>query len=374
MEAGKVLMIGPYPPPEGGWSTAIREEREELEQRGIVCRVLNIGPNRRIPSDEYISVHGAGGFVLQLFRHAFSGYLFRLHMNGDSLKGMAIVLLAGCIGMAGLRRPCLSFHAGADQRFFPHRGNPLLGIAWRVVFNLPRAVICDSDEIRDLISAYRAGGRDVYGVSPFSVRRVTYTQVELREEIEDFLSGHRPILFSYFAYRPEYSLEMFLDALRRCLDRYPSLGLLGIDDRSHPDPDVESAFSAILERHGLHRAVLTTGEVSRDEFLTVMRRADLCVRTPLTDGVCSSVLEAIHLGVPVVAADNGSRPEGVVTYDASSLDDMVAKIEGALEERGRPVDSTGTPAGEIEDTIARLVDIVARTCRLKSIRRSGEGS
>ena len=364
MAARKVLMVGPYPPPEGGWSTAIREEREELEGRSIVCRMLNLGANRRIQSNEYICVHNGPDLLLKLLRYGLAGYLFRLHMNGDSLKGMRIVLTASLIGILCLRRPCLSFHAGANQRYFPHPGNPLLGLTWRIVFGIPKIVICDNDEVRDLIAAYRRGGRGVYGVSPFSSRRVTYKPATLGTDVETFLSAHRLVLFSYFAYRPEYEIGLLLEAVKRLRDRYGSIGLIAVDDRSHPDPAVAEEVRLYLEDERLEGAVLTTGEVGRDEFLTLMSRADIHIRTPLTDGVCSSVLESLYLGVPVVASDNGSRPEGVVTYDGADIDDMVSTIARSIDDLEGLKGRVGAGAAEAEDSVARLADILEEKCGL----------
>ncbi len=366
MTTGKVLMVGPYPPPEGGWSTAIREEREELEKRGVDCRVLNIGESRREANKEYICVHSGTDLIVKLLRHGLSGYRFRLHMNGDSLKGMAIVMAASLISAVCLRRPCLSFHAGIDQRHFPHHGNLLRWIVWTLVFNLSRIIICDSNEIRDRILVYRIGRRGVYGVSPFSSRRVAYVPVTPDAVVQSFLSSHEPVLFSYFAYRPEYDIGMLLEAVRRLRDRSPGLGLLAVDDRSHPDPAVTKAARALLEGDQLRGAVLTTGEVGRDEFLTLMSMSHIYVRTPLTDGVCSSVLEALYMQVPVVAADNGTRPPGVVTYNGSSIEDMVSTIDRAIEDREQLKESIGKQAPQVEDTVAQLADIVQDNCGMKS--------
>jgi glycosyltransferase involved in cell wall biosynthesis len=109
---------------------------------------------------------------------------------------------------------------------------------------------------------------------------------------------------------------------------------------------------------------MTTGEVGHDEFLTLISRSDLFVRTPLTDGVCSSVLEAMYLGIPVVAADNGSRPAGVVTYDGSAVDDMVDRITKALMDINSLRSSISEIKGADEDSIAQLVDILERECLL----------
>ena len=365
MATGKVLMVGPYPPPEGGWSTALREEREELNERGVDCRVLNIGVNRRETSEDYTCVHNGIDFVMKLLRYGLSGYRFRLHMNGDSLKGMAIVTVASLIGTACLHRPCLSFHAGINQRFFPHRSNPLLWIAWSLVFNLSRIVICDSDEIRDRILVYRMGDCGVFGLSPFSSRRVTYVPVMPGNPERSFLSSHEPILFSYFAYRPEYDVAMLLEAVKRLRIRFPMLGLLAVDDRSHQNPAIEEEVRTLLERDQLNGAVLMTGEVDRDKFLTLMSMSHIYVRTPLTDGVCSSVLEALYMQVPVVASDNGMRPQGVVTYSGSSIEDMVSTVAEAIENRERLKESISKQIPQVEDTMAQLVDIMQEHCGIR---------
>ena len=55
-------------------------------------------------------------------------------------------------------------------------------------------------------------------------------------------------------------------------------------------------------------------DLDHDAFLTALKRSAIYVRTPITDGVASSVLESLALGIPVVACENGTRPPGVLTY------------------------------------------------------------
>jgi glycosyltransferase involved in cell wall biosynthesis len=362
MAALKVLMVGPYPPPEGGWSTVIREEREELESRGIEVRVLNLGPNRRVSSDRYISVRNSLDLLVKMLRYGFSRYLFRLHMNGDSWKGMAIVIIGAVIAMLSFRRATLSFHAGVSQARFPHRGNPVLGALWLLVFNLVSVIICDNDEVRDLIMHYRLSGKGVHGISPFSSRRVAFSPARLDPNMEKFLAEHDPVLFSYFAYRPEYMLDNLFEALRQLRGRYGSIGLIAVDDRSYPDPAVEARTDDLMSGEPLSGALLATGSVGRDEFLTLMSRSDLHVRTPLTDGVCSSVLESLYLKVPVVAAENGSRPDGVVTYDGTDQGDMVSTLARSIDDIDGLRRSLESTRIETEDSVVRLGDIIEERC------------
>ena len=55
------------------------------------------------------------------------------------------------------------------------------------------------------------------------------------------------------------------------------------------------------------------------------------LRTTLYDGDALSVREALQLGTPVVATDNGMRPTGVRLIPISDLQALVAAIELELQ-------------------------------------------
>ena len=57
-------------------------------------------------------------------------------------------------------------------------------------------------------------------------------------------------------------------------------------------------------------SLLLLGNLPHDEFLTLLTRCSAYLRSPACDGVAASVLEAVALGVPVVASENGRRPAG----------------------------------------------------------------
>jgi glycosyltransferase involved in cell wall biosynthesis len=86
-----------------------------------------------------------------------------------------------------------------------------------------------------------------------------------------------------------------------------------------------------IRQLGLDNHVLLTGDLPHDEFMTLITRAKLYLRTPKKDGVCSSVLEALSLNVPVVASENGTRPSGVVTFRPNDAEDLAAKVGDVLE-------------------------------------------
>ena len=81
---------------------------------------------------------------------------------------------------------------------------------------------------------------------------------------------------------------------------------------------------------GIRDRFLFAGDVPHESFLSLLSVSDLYVRTHLNDGVCSSVLESVFLGVPVVAAKNEMRPEEIITYKGGDGTDLYEKMEYAL--------------------------------------------
>ena len=54
-------------------------------------------------------------------------------------------------------------------------------------------------------------------------------------------------------------------------------------------------------------------------FLASYRARISFCRTPIRDGISSSVLEALALKVPVVASENHRRPESTITYNHEDI-------------------------------------------------------
>ncbi|HZW78922.1 MAG TPA: hypothetical protein VFF50_00505, partial [Candidatus Deferrimicrobiaceae bacterium] len=69
--------------------------------------------------------------------------------------------------------------------------------------------------------------------------------------------------------------------------------------------------------------------------MTTISRADLMLRTTLFDGDAVSVREALHLGTPVIASDNGMRPSGVRLVPKSNSPALLHTIEESLAQPSR---------------------------------------
>src|SRR3989442_15778666 len=76
--------------------------------------------------------------------------------------------------------------------------------------------------------------------------------------------------------------------------------------------------------------ILLCGDVSHSATMASISRADLMLRTTLYDGDAVSVREALHVGTPVLATDNGMRPAGVHLIPKSDMEALEITINQTL--------------------------------------------
>ena len=303
--------------------------KHRLEAEGHTCVVLNIGTSRKIPSTEYVTVLSGPDFVRKLWRHARQGFAVHAHANGDSPTGLGLALLAEFIAVLNRRRCFLTFHAGAIQRHFPVRKGRLFVPLFRLLFMMPRTIICNSEAVKACIMEYGIAPEKIVPIPAFSRQYLEYRPATLPAALEEFLGRFPKTVFTYVRMRPLFYPLTMIDGVAELMRRRSDVGLVLCGGTGHADQGVWPAVQAAIARHGIADRICFVDDLDHDAFLTVMQRASVYLRTPITDGVASSVLEALALGVPVVACDNGTRPSGVITYpveEATALADAVERV------------------------------------------------
>ena len=345
MSPVRILQITSYPPPRAGWGVRVEHVRRHLEQQGHTCDVLNMGANRRVKSPDYVDVQGGRDYARKVWRFVRRGYLVHAHLNGDSPKGLILTLLALLLQLASGRRAVITFHAGPLQKYFPQERSLVFAPGYWLVFALSSHIICNSDVVKQRIVGYGVRPGKITAIPAFSRQYLEFESVTLPPRIEAFFAERSPVICSYVFFRPEFFIPALIDAIQRLTARFPRLGLVIMGSDTNSEPVVEQ-----IRRLNLDAYVLLAGDQPHDEFLTIMTRSRMYVRTPPKDGVCSSVLEALALGIPVVASENGTRPPSVVTFTPADADDLSAKIAHVLDHEADVRAAVVRP--EIRDTVA----------------------
>ena len=349
-EPVRVLQIGNYPPPMCGWAIQLKLVTEELRRRGHTSEVLKINEGRQIKSSEYIDVQSGLDYLKKIVTYALRGYRLNVHVNGMSKKGYWLAMAAAVVGRLVNRPALVTFHGGLSQDYFPRYDRSIAQRGFYALFRMAGEVACDSEPIREAIIKYGIRTEKVSSIATFSPQYLDFERVVLPDRVEKFLQMHPRVILSYVSFRPEYRLEVLRDGMQRYHAIDPEAGFvwLGFPGKEMPAEEVSTWPSEE------QAALLLLGNLDHDEFLSLLSRCFVYLRTPECDGVAASVLESLALKIPVVASENGRRPAGVVTYRDTDAADIVEKLRFVRDQYEKVQQSLQSDTGD--DNVGRMAD------------------
>ncbi len=352
----KILEIGPYPPPFSGWSVRIKYIRDAFREEGDQCEVLNLGKNRQIKSPEYIDVQGGSHYIRRLLGLRLKGYFFHIHVNAQAVKGPILGLIAHVISLLTFRRAALTFHGGLEQLYYPKQnGGKMYPVIW-LNFVLANMIVCNDKAIKEKIVEYGPliKAIKIHPIPAFSKQYLRYETRPMPEEIEVFAQKKKFLIVSYIMLRNGFYIETLLEFLD---DLNEDIGVVLTGIGVIEDGEISGLYQKLcdLEARG---CMLLAKSLNHNEFLSLLARADIYLRTPTSDGVASSVLEALSVGTQVVASENGRRPQGLITYSATDAKDMRKKVDYVLKNLSTLNDALVSPV--VENTVETETNLLKK--------------
>jgi glycosyltransferase involved in cell wall biosynthesis len=288
--------------------------------------VINLTRFKQVDADEVYYPRDAFELVRLLLRLRYD--VIHLHIGGNlAARLLALGLVCSMLPWA---RVVLTFHSGGYSsskegqaaRPFSFRGfvlrrfDRLIGVNAEVV-DLFHRFGCAPDRTR-LISPH-AFPNDL------SETAIPRTRESLPAPLGRFFTSHDPVLVAVAGLEPEYDLPLQIDALATVRARHPNAGLVIIGGGS-----TEGEIRRLIATKSYADHILLCGDVPRDVTLGAVARGDVFLRTTWYDGDAISVREALQLGTPVIATDNGMRPSGVRLVPMRNLDALNEAIDEQL--------------------------------------------
>ena len=108
-------------------------------------------------------------------------------------------------------------------------------------------------------------------------------------------------------------------------------------------PEMADEIGQALERDGLHGRLLLTGEMPNERVREIVAGQDVCILPSFTEGFPMSVLEAMAIGLPVVASPVGALPDMIDVPKGGYLVEF-GDIDGYVEALTRLGDDRATAA------------------------------
>ncbi|MGB8579959.1 MAG: glycosyltransferase [Candidatus Sulfotelmatobacter sp.] len=338
----RVLQLGPYPPPHGGVQSNLVAIRTFLRRRNLPCAVINITRHRKPDSDEVYYPKSAAALIQLLLRLDYD--VLHLHVGG-MLNRRLLSLALVCTLMRN-SKAVMTFHSGgypsSDEGKSTTR-NSLAGFVLRRFDGL----IGVNPEIISFFQRLGVAPSRTRLIYPHSFLPEENAETTLPDALTCFFNEHTPVLISVGLLEPEYDLPLQIEVLGQLREKFPSAGLLLIGSGS-----LEQELRGRIDSCTYAEHILLCGDVPHAITMVAISQADLMLRTTLFDGDAVSVREALHLGTPVIASDNGMRPTGVHLIPKSDLQALLRAIEERLVEPSR----TQTDCGIDETNVQAVFD------------------
>ena len=236
-------------------------------------------------------------------------------------------------------------------------------MAFSVLVRLPNRIYCNSEAVKRGILTTTIPPERVLTIPHTSGYYVEFERSPMPDEVERFFENHEKVFFSYVCFRKEFILDFLAEAIRRFRTIYPKVGFLWLGPWECEMPRMRE----FLQAQGIEDAVLIMGSVSHEMFLNILSRSLAYIRTPMTDGVCSSVLESLKLKVPVLASDNGTRPKGAELWQEGNVESLLSLMVEVVRDREAVV--ARVPEIILEDNAKKLADDIEEVC-MRSYSRS----
>ncbi len=338
----RVLQIGPWPPPHGGVQSNLVAIHEHLRRSGIESIVINITRFRGQDGDGIYFPRNARELLRLLLVLQYD--VVHLHLGGN-ISPRLLRLCMVCNVIPGAKS-VLTFHSG---------GYPSSNAGQRVSSITPTGIILRQFDglisvNQDLFNFFRRCGAPESKIRLIYPHTVTLPgpEVKLRDDLQRFYDSHSPVLLGVAGLEPEYDVPLQIDALEYVRQQHPNAGLAIIGAGS-----MEQEIKSYIASKPYAEHILLAGDVSHDVTLRAIEKSEMLLRTTLYDGDSICVREALHLGTPVIASDNGMRPAGCDLFPAEDIDGLLDAIERRLE-RGKSLYKKGDSGEQNVEQVVRL--------------------
>ena len=346
----KILQISPYEPPASGWTKRIKLLRRVIEENGGICEILDIGPSRKLERPGCISVQSAGDFLKKLFRFSRQGFTFHCHVNAEYFRGLLLALAACLIARLFGNRVLTTFHGGVKQRDLEGWRRVFVAPFFWLIFSLSDSIVCNSASEKSVLSKFQTSSK-IFAIPAFSKQYLEYEKSELSPDVALFIRNRAPVISVYLCFREGFFTDIVIEAISQLVHDWPRLGLVIVGTG-----DDIALFREQTIKANIQANICLAGDMGHSPFMTLISKSAVHLRTPITDGVSATVLEALSLGVPVVASANGNRPASVLTYMANDPKDLSRVMNSTLKNLPRIVESLTPPI--IEDTAGTEVMLI----------------
>ncbi|KFA88462.1 glycosyltransferase family 4 protein [Archangium violaceum] len=328
----RVLLVGDYPPPQGGVAVHVQQLHGYLRERGVETVVLDVGKGGR-PAPDVIPVRTPTQYGKRLAGFLREGWTVHVHTSGNNPKSW---MLAATAGVRARAPRVITLHSGLLPDYLA------ASVSRRAFARVALAgysrVVAVSEAVREALARCGVPEEKLVVYPAFCGSQVRPGRVS--PELEAARARRLPLLAMAHHPSPVYGRGLMFRALRMIADEVPGVGLAVFGPGTRSEEFLRDA-----REHRVEELIEDMGELEHSRALALISRCDAFIRPTTHDGDAISVREALALGVPCVASDVCGRPHGTYTFQAGNAVALAERVHHALE-RG-PAQAVSPDAGPV---------------------------
>lgn len=329
-----VLQLGPVPPPEGGINRNMLAIRDELLTQGHRCSIVATSRSTEI-TDEPEVYHPRTALALIKLLFTINYDVLHLHVGGAITQRLLALIFVCSLFRRG--KNILSFHSGGYTETTEAKFAKRMSVRGFVFRRFARIVVVNS-LLADVFARYGVARENIRVIYPF-VHRSPDKDVEIRADLAEFTRKSKPFLLTVGLLEDEYDLFMQIDAIEDVLNNFPDAGLMIVGSGA-----LHEELVAAIAAKPYADKIFLAGDVEHAVTLHLINDADILLRTTTFDGDAISIREALFLDTPVIATNNGMRPDGlnlIPIGDKAALTEKIKSVANTprLKKSQKPPDN-----------------------------------
>ncbi|MGI8669924.1 MAG: glycosyltransferase family 4 protein [Aridibacter sp.] len=356
-----ILQLGPYPPPRGGVQTNMLAIQDELLENGHCSSIISITKSEVIGDEKNVFHPRSPQELLKLIL-TLKYDILHLHIGGGlPFRVQMMILMCGLFTRG---KSVMTFHSGGytvseegqNASFWTFRG---------FAFRRFDKIIVVNKLMIEMFEKFGVKSNKIKLIFPFTLSKPK-SNVEIPNKFQEFWKNHNKTLITVGLLETDYDLPQQIDVLERLLQKYPKTGLVIIGSGS-----LHQNLRKLIDSKPYAEHILLAGDTDREVVLHLIEMADLMLRTTIFDGDAISVREALFLGTPVIATDNGMRPSGLNLIPVQNISALEEAIYGEFERKELLSPSNEDGSKNIRDVV-ELYENVLSSGKENSVKKKTE--
>jgi glycosyltransferase involved in cell wall biosynthesis len=328
----KIGLIGSCPPPYSGIAVHIQRLMKKLDDSNINYVLYDIlGVERKNEENRIVCIKYPKLWIIKYF---FSTKNEITHNHTEHWGGQIIVGLMGLLGkktIATLHSEVL-INSWRDYNFIKRK---VIQIALKSTTSL----IVVNSNIKDFCLSLGIDQNKIFLIPAFIPPTLEKEEInEIPRDIWNFIDTHYPILsgnaykITFLKDEDVYGIDICIELCFKLKQTWNDVGLIFFLPEFFWEKKEKQYFSylqqRIIELELQNNFLFVTQSYP---FHPILLRSTVFIRPTNTDGDAISIREALYFGVPAVASNVVTRPEGTIVFKNRDIDDFTLKVKDLLD-------------------------------------------